>query len=318
MRSYAIEASGLTKRFGNLVAVDHISFRVEEGEFFGFLGPNGAGKTTTMRMLTGVIKPDEGEAHVMGFNIHKEPVKAKELMGIVPEMANAYIDLTAWQNLMFMGELYGIPKTQREKQATDLMNRLGLYERRSQLVKGFSRGMKQRLLICMALINNPRVLFLDEPTSGLDVQSARLIRELLKELNKTGITIFLTTHNLEEASQLCEKIAIINYGRIAAIDSPEKLKLTVKGLQSVEVVFNKPVREEDLTILPNAKTVSRFGDKIRIQTEKPGDLVAAIVDYARSEGLKLVTVNVLTPTLEDVFLEITGESLAIQKRRPRT
>lgn len=318
MKPHAIEVSDLTKRFGDLVAVDHVSFNVKESEFFGFLGPNGAGKTTTIRMLTGVIEPDEGEAYVMGFNIKKEPVKAKERMGIVPEMANAYIDLTAWQNLMFMGELYGVPKAQREKRAIELMDRLGIYDRRKQLVKGFSKGMKQRLLICMALINNPRILFLDEPTSGLDVQSARLIRELLKELNKIDMTIFLTTHNLYEASQLCENIAIINHGKIVAVDSPEKLKLTVKRIQSVEVAFNKTIREGDLTMLPNAKTVSKSGDKIRIQTDKPGDLVADIIDYVRSKDLKLVTVNVLAPSLEDVFLEITGKGLEIQKRRLRT
>ncbi|HDN62966.1 MAG TPA: ATP-binding cassette domain-containing protein, partial [Candidatus Bathyarchaeota archaeon] len=210
--SEAIVVSNLTKRFGELVAVDHISFKVKRGEFFGFLGPNGAGKTTTIRMLTGVIKPDEGTALVMGYDIERESIKAKQVMGIVPETANAYIDLTVWQNLMFMGELYGIPKEERKRRGESLLRELGLYDRRDFKVKGLSKGMKQRLLLCMALINEPEILFLDEPTVGLDVRSARSIREILQKLNEKGVTIFLTTHNMEEANQLCNRIAVINHG----------------------------------------------------------------------------------------------------------
>ncbi|MDH5771319.1 MAG: ATP-binding cassette domain-containing protein, partial [Candidatus Bathyarchaeota archaeon] len=213
----AIEVSNLTKYYGELLAVDHTNFDVKGGEIFGFLGPNGAGKTTTIRMLTGVIKPNAGTASIMGYDILKEPLKAKQVMGIVPELSNAYPDLSAWHNLMFLGELYGVPKKRRQERAEELLKRLGLYERRSHLVKGFSKGMKQRLIICMALLNDPQILLLDEPTIGLDVQSARMIRDMIRELNKDGATVFLTTHNMEEANQLCDKIAIINHGKIAAI-----------------------------------------------------------------------------------------------------
>jgi len=171
----AIEVEDLTKRFGNFTAVDHIDFNVEARELFGFLGPNGAGKTTTVRMITGVIKPDDGWVSIMGYDVDRETIKAKQMAGVLPETSNAYIDLSAWQNLMLMGKLYGLTKVERQSRAEDLLKRFGLYEKREVTVKGFSKGMKQRLQICMALISEPQVLILDEPTSGLDVQSSRLI-----------------------------------------------------------------------------------------------------------------------------------------------
>ena len=235
---YSVEVSNLTKHFGELVAVDQITFKVKEGELFGFLGPNAAGKTTTIRMLTGVIKPDKGTASICGYDILKEGLKSRQLIGIVPEMANAYVDLSAWNNVMLTGELYGIPKKVRQARAKELLEKMGLHQRKDYLVKGFSRGMKQKLLLIMAMINEPRVLFLDEPTSGLDVESQRLIRDMIRELNEKGTAVFLTTHNMEEANQLCDEVAIINQGRIATIDSPEKLKSRSTGLQSIEVSFS--------------------------------------------------------------------------------
>jgi len=302
--SEAIVVSNLTKRFGELVAVDHISFKVKRGEFFGFLGPNGAGKTTTIMMLTGIIKPDEGTALVMGYDIERESIKAKQVMGIVPETANAYIDLTVWQNLMFMGELYGVPKEERKRRGETLLRELGLYDRRDFKVKGLSKGMKQRLLLCMALINEPEILFLDEPTVGLDVRSARSIREILQKLNEKGVTIFLTTHNMEEANQLCNRIAVINHGKIAAIDTPERLKRVMKGLQHVEVSFDKPTPLESLAKLPYVNDVRKIGNSIRLYTDSPCDLVCYIVDYVREKKLKLISLEVLNPKLEDVYLKL--------------
>jgi ABC-2 type transport system ATP-binding protein len=299
-----VEVVNLTKNYGLIRAVDHINVQVEDGEFFGFLGPNGAGKTTTIRMLTGLIKPDSGTAHIMGYDIQEEPLKAKQVMGILPEMANAYIDLTAWQNLMFLGELYGVSRTLRRERATMLLKKLGLYERKDQLVKGFSKGMKQRLLICMALLNQPKILFLDEPTVGLDVQSARLMREMLRELNKDGVTIFLTTHNMEEANQLCDRVAIINQGRIAAIDRPEKLRAMAEELQSIEIAFDKPVEIEPFANLSNVVQAKKIGDKVRLYTRDPNDLIHQIVDYAKANELRFVTLNVLAPSLEGVFIKL--------------
>jgi len=304
----AVEVSNLTKHFGEIVAVDHISFQVKKGELFGFLGPNAAGKTTTIRMLTGVIKPDEGTASILSYDILREGLKTKQLMGIVPEMANAYVDLSAWNNLMLIGELYGVPKRQRQERASKLLKEFGLYERRKNLVKGFSRGMKQKLLLCMALINEPQILFLDEPTSGLDVESQRLIKDMIREFNKNGKTVFLTTHNMEEANQLCDRIAIINHGKIATIDSPERLRLRSSGLQSIEVSFDRAVRVDELSKVHGVKEAKKTGDKIRLYVDEPGVVLDKLVDFARSKRVKIISINTLGPTLEDVFLKLVKES----------
>jgi ABC-2 type transport system ATP-binding protein len=190
----------LTKRYGNVTAVDRISFEVEKGEVFGFLGPNGAGKTTTIRILTGLIKPDGGKAFVAGYDVLENPIEVKQRIGVVPEVSNAYVDLTAWENLLLVGRLCGVPSQELKENAIKLLKEFGLYEVKDKLVRAFSKGMKQRLLLCMALINDPEVLFLDEPTSGLDVESARLLREKIVEYNKSGKTIFLSTYNMEEAT----------------------------------------------------------------------------------------------------------------------
>lgn len=307
MLEIAVTVSNLTKCFGPVLAVDHINFEVKRGEIFGFLGPNAAGKTTTIRILTGVIKPDEGSATLMGYDVLRETLKVKQVSGVVPEIANAYIDLTAWQNLMLIGELYGVSKRERTEKAENLLKELGLYERRNQLVRGFSRGMKQRLIFCMALINDPQMLFLDEPTSGLDVESARHIRELIREYNENGKTIFLSTHNMDEANQLCDRIAIINHGKIAAIDSPERLRMKSSGLQSVEVGFDKPVDVDKLLHITGVKEMKKMGDKIKLYTNNPDKVIDSLVDYARSKNLRIISLNTLKPSLEDVFVELTRE-----------
>jgi len=304
--SIAISVHNLTKRYGDITAVDSISFEVKQNEIFGFLGPNGAGKTTTIRILTGIIKPDEGKATIMGYDIEKEPLQAKQIMGIVPEMSNAYIDLSAWNNLMLIGELYGVPKKQRAERAKRLLEKFDLYDRRNQLVRGFSKGMKQRLILCMALINEPAILFLDEPTSGLDVESAKLIREMITELNHmSSTTVFLTTHNMEEANKLCDKVAIINHGRIAAIDTPEKLRTKSSGLQSIEVSFDQPANVNDLAKILCIKQAKKMGDKIKLYTNDLGEAINGIIDYARSHNLRIVNLNTFAPSLEDIFLELT-------------
>lgn len=306
---YVVEALDLCKYYGSIKAVDHVSFQVEKGEFYGFLGPNGAGKTTTIRMLTGVIKPDSGSACIMGYDVSREPLKAKQVIGVLPEVANAYIDLTAWQNLMFLGELYGIPNKVRKARAIKLLKEFGLYDRRDQPVRGFSKGMKQRLLICMALLNEPSLIFLDEPMAGLDVQSSRLIKEVLRKLNDDGATIFLTTHNMDEANQLCDRIAIINHGRIAAIDTPERLRSIVVEFQSVEVAFDKPVDMELLNEIPGVIRVEKRGDKFKLYSENVNDLIYRLVGYAEANGLKFLSLNTLKPSLEDAFIKLTeGEA----------
>jgi len=299
----AIEVNDLTKRYGQVIAVDHISLAVNEGELFGFLGPNGAGKTTTIRMLTGVIGSDEGSASILGYKAGS--LKAKQATGVLPEMANAYPDLSGWNNLMFTAELYGVPVRKAREKGAELLQAVGLFSRKDDLVSAYSKGMKQRLILCMALISEPQVLFLDEPTSGLDVQSARLINDMLRSLNVSGKTIFLTTHDMDEANQLCQRVAIINQGKIVAMDAPEKLRLATSGMHSVEVSFSEPVSPEALAKLPGVNAVKTLGDKYRLYTTEPGELVAALVNYSCSSGLRIVSLNTLAPTLEDAFVALT-------------
>ncbi len=305
---HVIRVQNLTKIYGKLIAVDHINFEVNKGEIFGFLGPNGAGKTTTLRMLTGIIKPDHGKADILGFNIQKEPLKAKQNIGVVPETSNAYVDLSAWQNMMLMSELYGIPKKEAENRAEILLNQLNLYDRRDGKVKGFSKGMKQRLILCMALVNDPQVIFLDEPTSGLDVQSSMLIRDILQDFPDQNKTIFLTTHNMDEANHMCDRVAIINNGKITAIDRPENLKNMIKKLKSIEVSFNKTVNIKKLSTIPNVNEIRREGDKFIIGTDNINDLIYSVTNFAQHENLKIIALNTRDPSLEEVFLEMTGEN----------
>ena len=244
----AIEVNKLTKFYGQLLAVDHISFNVNRGEFFGFLGPNGAGKTTTVRMLTGIIKINDGEARIMGYPAGS--IRAKQLSGVMPELSNAYLDLTAWGNLMLMAELYRLPKAKVKERTGSLLTQLGLYERKNSLTRTFSMGMRKRLVLCMALLPDPQILFLDEPTSGLDVQSVRFMRAMLKNLKQEGKTILFTTHNMEEAAEICDRVAIINHGRIVAMDTPDNLSITGGRIFLVDVSFDKPLNPEELANLP--------------------------------------------------------------------
>lgn len=305
---HAIEVLHLSKRFGALTALDNISFAVEAGETFGFLGPNGAGKTTTIRILTGISAPSSGTAAVFGRDIIRDPIGARKQIGIVHETSNVYDDLTAWQNLMFAAELYTVPKDRRTKRAEELLDLFGLPDRRNDRVHGFSKGMKRRLTLAMGLINEPRLLFLDEPTSGLDVQSNIIIRDVIRDLNAKGVTVFLTTHNIEEANLACDRVAIINRGQIAAIDSPERLKKTIQSVQSVEVAFDAadPRRKEYLQHIPGVSEVRKEGDKFRLFTEDPASVIPAVMAYAKTSNFRVLSINTFGPSLEDVFIRLTG------------
>jgi ABC-2 type transport system ATP-binding protein len=277
---YALEVKDLTKLFGQLVAVDYISFNVNRGEFFGFLGPNGAGKTTTVRMLTGIIKKNDGEARVMGYPAGS--IRAKQLSGVMPELSNAYLDLTAWGNLMLMAELYRLPKAKAEERAGSLLTQLGLFERKNSLASTYSMGMRKRLVLCMALLPDPQILFLDEPTSGLDVQSVRFIHVMLKNLKQEGKTILFTTHNMEEAAEMCDRVAIINRGRIVAMNTPDNLSITGGRIFLVDVSFDRPVNTEQLAQLPGVNRLEttqaiEAADRLRAQQAmasvgKPGGM----------------------------------------------
>jgi ABC-2 type transport system ATP-binding protein len=311
-----VKTKGLTKQYGNVLAVDHVDLEVFEGEIFGLLGPNGAGKTTTIRMLTGQTKPTSGTATVANHDIIHEPIKAKRQIGVVPDVSNIYDEMSAWDNLIFAAQLYSVPKTEREKRAKDLLELFELYERRKDRVAGFSRGMKRRVTIAAALIHKPKLLFLDEPTSGLDVQSSRTIRSLTKELNDDGVTIFLTTHYIEEADQLCQRVAIINKGRIVTVDSPEKLKASMEERQVIEVSFSPSTNLDKLKGLSCVNNVSRLGDKCRLHVTDASEAVSSLVDFAKKNNLKIISINTLKPSLEDAFVKLTGlssEVLTVEK-----
>jgi len=304
-----IEAKRLTRKFGDFVAVDRMEFKVRQGEIFGFLGPNGAGKTTTVRMLTGVIDPTEGTAAIHGHDIRKEPLLSKTHIAVVPEEANVYRDFSVWQNLMLMAQLHGVARSHRRREAEHLLALLGLAEKKKQKARTLSKGLRQRLMLCAALVTSPDVLFLDEPTSGLDVQSARLIRKTVRELNRNGLTVFLTTHNMSEADKMCSRIAIIDKGRIVAIDSPEKLRSTINCRHYVEVRFTGVMPEQsDLKSLPGVLQVDVDNRTFRLYTRSPGQVVTEVVRLVNRQGLDILELGSRKPSLEDVFLHFTGGS----------
>ena len=314
-----VDVKELTKRFGELVAVDHINFEVRKSEFFGFLGPNGAGKTTTIRILTGLSKPTEGRVSVLGLDINSRIVEAKRHIGVVPEISNLYDEFSAIDNLLFMAQLYGVPRNQRRKRAEELLKTFGLYERKNNLFRTFSRGMKRALTIAAALIHNPEILFLDEPTVGLDVVAARSLRNLIGNLHQQGIAIFLTTHYLEEADLLCDRVAILVKGRIIKIDTPKALKAAAEEESVIEFSFGREISEliEDLSNkLPEVKIATVDHNKLRIYGGAPTEVYDSVFSFAKGKGIKIQSINSIKPTLEDAFIKITGLSpivMAIEK-----
>ncbi len=303
-----IEVHGLTKRYGQVLAVDGVDFAVREGEVFGFLGPNGAGKTTTVRLLTGVLAPTAGTARIQDHDIRTEPLLSRAHLGIVPEEANVYVDLSVWQNVMLMAQLHGVPRRQRVQEGDRLLDALGLADRKRHKARTLSKGLRQRLMLCAALVTNPQILFLDEPTSGLDVHSARLIREIVRERNRAGLTVFLTTHNMDEADAMCSRVAIINQGRIAAIDTPDGLRGVIRSRQYTEVGFEgSPPATDDLASLPGVVQVAEHDGGARLYTEAPGRVAVEIVGRAQASGWQVVHLCTCKPSLEEVFVHLTAD-----------
>jgi len=313
-----ITTQNLTKYYGSLLAVDHISMNIEEGEIFGFLGPNGAGKTTTIRMLVGLTTPNEGTATIKGYDIQKDIVKVKSCVGVVPETSNLYNELTVWENLRFMSGMYHVPRNERDHRITSLLKTFGLADRARAKFGGLSKGLKRRATIAAALIHRPDILFLDEPTSGLDVMSARSLRQFLKDLRETGVTVFLTTHYIEEADLLCDRIAIIVKGQIIAMDTPNNLKANVHGTSIIEVVFTSPVKTLNLEELQAYGSIEVKDNTLRIQVTDVLKSLKAVTRFADDHGLKVVYMNTVKPSLEDAFVKLTGvesEVMLMEKER---
>ena len=300
-----IAVNGLTKRFGAITAVDDISFTVPEGELFGFLGPNGAGKTTTIRTLTGILTPDAGDVSICGIDVQKHPIAAKMHMGIIPEMSNVYTELTARQNVVLAGRFYGMHRKAAEERTDQLLQQFELSDRKDDRVEGFSKGMKQRVLIASALVHVPQVLFLDEPTSGLDVHSQRLIRAIIREMNDAGTTVFLTTHHIEEANTLCDRVGIINRGALAAINTPERLKQAFNETQSVEVAFDTPTDIGEIERSGLVHRTERAGDTWRLYTDDPDALAKCVFAFAKRRKLSFTALSIEGVSLEDVFVTVT-------------
>jgi len=300
-----IKVENLVKRFGNITAVNDISFEVEEGMIFGFLGPNGAGKTTTINILCTLLSPTSGRAFIAGYNCMKEPSEVRKAIGIVFQDTTLDKDLTAYENLIFHAYLYDVPKNEMKERVNDVLKFVDLYERKDDLVKKFSGGMKRRLEVARGLIHRPRVLFLDEPTLGLDPQSRTNLWEFITELpGKNNVTIFMTTHYMEEA-EVCDRIAIIDDGRIIAMDTPEELKKTVGGdVVSLKTNDNKHAKE-DIEKLFKLDVSEK--ENVLYMTCDRGD--TCIPEIIRTLGQTVLSVRIQRPTLNDVFLKLTGRTI---------
>jgi ABC-2 type transport system ATP-binding protein len=309
-----IEVSGLTKRFGKLLAVDHVSFDVKEGEIFGFLGPNGAGKSTTIRMLCTLSRPTEGTAKVAGHDIVKEDGKVRESIGLVSEKMIMYNDLKAKENLKLFGKLYDIPNDVLEKRIEKLLQFVHMEKWANSRIGTFSTGMKQRINVIRALDNQPRILFLDEPTLGLDPQSTSEVREMIRRINiENNTTMILTTHMMVEADMLCDRIGIIDRGKIVALDTPANLKKVVSGTDTTILDFEipnlTPSLMSSLKSLPCVKSAQQE-DETHVKVSATGDdCFDHVVDAVRKGGGKIKTVKNMEPSLEDVFLHITGRQV---------
>ncbi len=303
----AIEAEGLAKRFGDVTAVDGISFAVPPGEVFGFLGPNGAGKTTTINMLTGLARPSAGTIRYFGRDYTRRVKAAQHLMGVVPDESNLYPELDGFANLCFCGALYGMRRANRETRARELLETFGLAEVGPRRFGQYSKGMKRKLAIAAGLMHRPPVLFLDEPTTGIDVASARQIRQLLAGLNRNGTTIFLTTHYIEEAERLCQRIAFIVSGRVVTLDRVESLLQEAKGRHAVELLLGVEHPEVcgDIRDAFPGVSCQAAGIRLRLTSSEPVNLFP-LLRFLDERGVEVFEARVVRQSLEEVFIRVTG------------
>jgi ABC-2 type transport system ATP-binding protein len=308
----AIEVKGITKRFGDFVAVNHISFEVRQGELFGLLGPNGAGKTTLIRMLTTLTPPTEGTARVAGFDVREDPDDVRHSIGVIPQALTSDPELTAEENLNIHAKLYGVPANHRQELIRDLLESVDLTKFSKSLVGTFSGGMRRRLEIARGLVHSPKILFLDEPTTGLDPVSRTNVWEMIEKLqHQSGLTILLTTHYMDEADKLCERIAIVDHGQLVALDTPTRLKdsVPINDVVEVEFVNAPPNWHETLASIPQVVSVTEHDGVTHITTQNGPQTVGAVMDLARQHQVSVQRLTVQSTTLDDVFLHFTGRQL---------
>lgn len=311
-----ISVAGLTKRFDQVTALDGITFDVTRGELFGFLGPNGAGKTTTINILTGLARADAGRILIDGQDCSRNPKAAQHLIGAVPDESNLYPELTGFDNLCFCAALYGIKKDERIQRARELLEVFGLSEAAQRKFAGYSKGMKRKLTIAAGIIHQPTILFLDEPTTGIDVASARHIRQLIHDLHHKGTTIFLTTHYIEEAERLCDRIAFIVNGRITLVDSVHHLLQPLQNQHVLQLTLQGG--DSGLASLlseafPHYQIQAPAQSQLRIEAEQSIPL-APLVSALSELQCEVIEARRQRPSLEDVFIRVTGLQAELMKK----
>ena len=306
----AIETQHLVKVFGTIHAVDDISFSVREGEIFSLLGPNGAGKSTTISMIAGLLTPTQGDALVFGHSVRKAPTKAQELLGIVPQELAIYPDLTAKQNLMFWGRMFGLRGETLKQRVTDVLAFTELTERQNQIADKYSGGMKRRLNIGIALLHRPQLIILDEPTVGIDPQSRRKILDNVKKFRDQGTTVLYTTHYMEEAAELSDRIAIIDHGKIIALGTQEELNTLVGEKERILLTISEADKMAAIfTNLPKVAAIERMDGQSLITTDDSDGLLPELFELAQQHDARISSVEIQEVTLETVFLHLTGRAL---------
>jgi ABC-2 type transport system ATP-binding protein len=308
----SIEVEHLTKKFGDLVAVNDISFNVAQQEIFGLLGPNGAGKTTLIRMMTTLTPPTSGTARIAGHDIRTDANGVRFAMGVIPQALTSDPELTAIENMEVHAKLYGVPRQKRGQIIHDLLADVDLLKFKDALVRTFSGGMRRRLEIARGLIHSPRILFLDEPTTGLDPVSRTNVWQMIRALReKSELTILITTHYMDEADKLCDRIAIVDHGVLAALDTPTRLKDSISGTDTVEAEFEKAPADwvAQLQRLAHVTSVADHDGVVHIASNDGPATIAALMDLTRSRGVVVRRVSVQSTTLDDVFVHYTGNDL---------
>jgi ABC-2 type transport system ATP-binding protein len=316
MATNAIQVIDIVKRFGNFTAVDGVSFAVEEGEIFGLLGPNGAGKSTLIRMMTTLLDITSGTAIIEGADVRKNPNTARRSMGVIPQAMTSDGDLTVWENLSIYSKLYGIPAADRDKSIDELLLLVDLNQWRDAPARNLSGGMRRRLEIARGLVHRPRIFFLDEPTTGLDPVSRVAVWEMITSIKQQrNLTVLITTHYMDEADRLCDRIAIVDHGKLVALDTPRNLKNSIPGSSVIEAQFLQPPANWQRTLegLVGVKSVQPEGaDMYRILTEDGSRTTTALVETAVHSNVVVKTLTVQSTTLDDVFVHFTGRQLRDQ------
>jgi ABC-2 type transport system ATP-binding protein len=304
----AIEMIDLCKSFGAFHAIDHLSLTVSQGEIFGLLGPNGSGKTTTINMISGLSIPTSGEVRVMGFDVRRNAREIRRLLGAVPQETALYEELSAWTNMDFHADLFGIPRREKKERITKMLELIQLLDRKDSRVSTFSGGMKRRLALGRALLHDPQLVYLDEPTLGVDVQARRAIWDYILSLREQGKTVLITTNYLEEAQVLCGRLAIIDHGKLIAVDTPEHLKRTYGG-SVIELETTQALGEiDEIRALQGVTDIEQQGTHLKITTTGMDHIVPQVVNIV-SRDSELRDIAVREPTLDEIFLHLTGTEL---------